>query len=248
MRSRASSFKWEYPLLSPRSSSNFLRLQKKSWVLKLRCEIPFICNIEMWPLAVFFVSSTSNSPFRTTLYCNGLIAGFCVLTAMMVMIEICWGVTTFRLENNYRRFEDCFCFSRKGRRISRPKKTWIFTYIVLHAFSFCLQPLILYYFFHSVFSLMVLFFLKWRIFLFFYTLLAIHFLLCHTPIFTALNTSPAIDMHAYSYWPQLPYFRSYFGVSPFMQFIPLSTFSSILKTDASRSSELLISATPRGAT
>jgi hypothetical protein len=26
MRSRASSFKWEYPLLSPRSSSNFLRL------------------------------------------------------------------------------------------------------------------------------------------------------------------------------------------------------------------------------
>jgi hypothetical protein len=39
MRSRASSFKWEYPLLSPRSSSNFLRLLPRLLVTSIR---PFI--------------------------------------------------------------------------------------------------------------------------------------------------------------------------------------------------------------
>jgi hypothetical protein len=39
MRSRASSFKWEYPLLSPRSSSNCLRLLPRLLVTSIR---PFI--------------------------------------------------------------------------------------------------------------------------------------------------------------------------------------------------------------
>jgi hypothetical protein len=39
MRSRASSFKWEYPLLSPRSSSNCLRLPPRLLVTSIR---PFI--------------------------------------------------------------------------------------------------------------------------------------------------------------------------------------------------------------
>jgi hypothetical protein len=39
MRSRASSFKWEYPLLSPRLSSNFLRLLPRFLVTFIR---PFI--------------------------------------------------------------------------------------------------------------------------------------------------------------------------------------------------------------
>jgi hypothetical protein len=39
MRSRASSFKWEYPLLSPRSSNNCLRLLPRLLVTSIR---PFI--------------------------------------------------------------------------------------------------------------------------------------------------------------------------------------------------------------
>jgi hypothetical protein len=39
MRSRASSFKWEYPLLSPRSPSNFLRLLPRLLVTSIH---PFI--------------------------------------------------------------------------------------------------------------------------------------------------------------------------------------------------------------
>jgi hypothetical protein len=47
MRSRASSFKWEYPLLSPRSSSNFLRLLPRLLVTSIH---PFDGVIEEYIL------------------------------------------------------------------------------------------------------------------------------------------------------------------------------------------------------
>jgi hypothetical protein len=49
MRSRASSFKWENPLLSPRSSSNFLRLPPRLLVTSL---LPNI-NMILWVVVYF---------------------------------------------------------------------------------------------------------------------------------------------------------------------------------------------------
>jgi hypothetical protein len=61
MRSRASSFKWLYPLLSPRSSSNFLRLLPRLLVTSIR---PFIFPAityfrrqflrKIWPIQLAF--------------------------------------------------------------------------------------------------------------------------------------------------------------------------------------------------
>jgi hypothetical protein len=59
MRSRASSFKWEYPLLSPRSSSNFLRLLPRLLVTSIcPCIFPSITCFrwqflrKMWPITL----------------------------------------------------------------------------------------------------------------------------------------------------------------------------------------------------
>jgi hypothetical protein len=66
MKSRASSFKWEYPLLSPRSSSNFLRHLPRRLVTSLRpCIFPSITSFrrhflrKIWPiqLALHFLIS-----------------------------------------------------------------------------------------------------------------------------------------------------------------------------------------------
>jgi hypothetical protein len=61
MRSRASSFKWEYPLLSPRSSSNFLRLRPHLLVTSIRPFIfPSITSFrrqflrKIWPIQLAF--------------------------------------------------------------------------------------------------------------------------------------------------------------------------------------------------
>jgi hypothetical protein len=61
MRSRASSFKWEYPLLSPRSSSNFLRLLPRLRVTSIRPFIfPSITSFrrqflrKIWPIQLAF--------------------------------------------------------------------------------------------------------------------------------------------------------------------------------------------------
>jgi hypothetical protein len=61
MRSRASSFKWEYPLLSPRSSSNFLRLLPRLLVTPIRPFIfPSITSFrrqflrKIWPIQLAF--------------------------------------------------------------------------------------------------------------------------------------------------------------------------------------------------
>jgi hypothetical protein len=61
MRSRASSFKWEYPLLSLRSSSNFLRLLPRLLVTSIRPFIfPSITSFrrqflrKIWPIQLAF--------------------------------------------------------------------------------------------------------------------------------------------------------------------------------------------------
>jgi hypothetical protein len=61
MRSRASSFKWVYPLLSPRSSSNCLRLLPRLLVTSIRPFIlPSITSFrrqflrKMWPIQLAF--------------------------------------------------------------------------------------------------------------------------------------------------------------------------------------------------
>jgi hypothetical protein len=61
MWSRASSFKWEYPLLSPRSSSNFLRLLPHLIVTSIRPFIfPSITSFrrqflrKIWPIQLAF--------------------------------------------------------------------------------------------------------------------------------------------------------------------------------------------------
>jgi hypothetical protein len=63
MRSRASSFKWEYPLLSPRSSSNFLRLLPRLLVTSVRPfvyshKIAFFLNLNQNRTALSYVGST----------------------------------------------------------------------------------------------------------------------------------------------------------------------------------------------
>jgi hypothetical protein len=61
MRSRASSFKWQYPLLSPRSSSNFLRLLPRLLVTYIRpFFFPSITSFrrqflrKIWPIQLAF--------------------------------------------------------------------------------------------------------------------------------------------------------------------------------------------------
>jgi hypothetical protein len=61
MRSRASAFKWQYPLLSPRSSSNCLRLLLRLLVTSIRpCIFPSITSFrrqflrKMWPIQLAF--------------------------------------------------------------------------------------------------------------------------------------------------------------------------------------------------
>jgi hypothetical protein len=61
MRSRASSFKWEYPLLSPRSCSNFLRLLPRLLVTySCPCIFPSITCFrrqflrKIWPIQLAF--------------------------------------------------------------------------------------------------------------------------------------------------------------------------------------------------
>jgi hypothetical protein len=61
VRSRASSFKWEYPLLSPRSSSNYLRLLPRLLVTSIcPCIFPSITCFrrqflrKLWPIQLAF--------------------------------------------------------------------------------------------------------------------------------------------------------------------------------------------------
>jgi hypothetical protein len=86
-RSRAFFFKWEYPLLSPRSSSNFLRLLPRLLVTSIRPFIfPSITSLrrqflrKMWPIQLAFRILISCRIFLTFRICNT----YCFSAAIMV--------------------------------------------------------------------------------------------------------------------------------------------------------------------
>jgi hypothetical protein len=111
MRSTASSFKWEYPLLSPRSSSNFLRLLPRLLVTSVRLFVfssitsfrrQFLHKI--WPMQLAFRFLISCRTFRarftvqnscllvaSQLVVFGALApGYCPVLAVGGCPAICW--------------------------------------------------------------------------------------------------------------------------------------------------------------
>jgi hypothetical protein len=77
MRSRASSFKWKYPLLSPRSSSSFLRLLPRLLVTSI---CPFIFPSitcfrrqflrKMWPIQLAYTHTHTHTHIYIYIYIN----------------------------------------------------------------------------------------------------------------------------------------------------------------------------------
>jgi len=112
VRSRASSFKWEYPLLSLRSSSSFLRLLPR---LPLASNSPFIFHSitcfrrqflrKMWPIhfAFRFLFHLGYSSF-SYVCCTMLSAVECLYYQQSIFSEKCsfsfWNITMLCIVHN----------------------------------------------------------------------------------------------------------------------------------------------------
>ena len=106
VRSRASSFKWEYPLLSLRSSISFLRLLSRLPVTSIlpfifpsitRCRRQFLCK--MWPI---------QSAFRFIISCKIFL---CSLTINNTSSFLTWSVQlifSILLQRHISKLSRCF--------------------------------------------------------------------------------------------------------------------------------------------
>ena len=121
VRSRASSFKWEYPLLSLRSSSSFLRLLPRlpvTYILPFifpsitRCRRQFL--LKLWPIQLTFRLLTSCRIF------------LCSFTVSNTSSFLTWSVQlifSILLQHHIWKLSRCFWSTARSVQISAPYKT-----------------------------------------------------------------------------------------------------------------------------
>ena len=123
VRSRASSFKWEYPLLSLRSSSSFLRLLPRLPVTSLppfiypsitRCGRQFLRK--MWPIQL---------AFRLLISCRIFL---CSLTVSNTSSFLTWSVQlifSILLQHHISKLSRCFWSTARSVQVSAPYKAML---------------------------------------------------------------------------------------------------------------------------
>jgi len=125
VRSRASSFKWEYPLLSLRSSNSFLRLLPCLPVTSIppcifpsvtRCRRQFLCKI--WPIQFAFSLNISCRIF------------LCSLTLSNTSSFLTWSVQlifSIYLQHHFSKLSRCFWSTARNVQVSVPYKALLQT-------------------------------------------------------------------------------------------------------------------------
>jgi len=123
VRSRASSFKWEYPLLPLRSSSSFLRLLSRLPVTSIppfivpiitRCRRQFLRK--MWPIQF---------AFRLRISCRIFL---CSLTLSNTSSFLNWSVQlifSILLQNHISKLSRCFWSTARSVQVSAPYKAML---------------------------------------------------------------------------------------------------------------------------
>jgi len=123
VRSRASSFKWEYPRLSLRSSSSFLRLRPCLPVTSIppcifpsitRCRRQFLCK--MWPIQF---------AFRLRISCRIFL---CSLTLSNTSSFLTWSVQlifSILLRYHISKLSRCFWSTARSVHVSAPSKAML---------------------------------------------------------------------------------------------------------------------------
>jgi len=123
VRSRASSFKWEYPLLSLRSSSSFLRLLPRLPIISIPpcifpsitcCRRQFLCK--MWPIQF---------AFRLRISCRIFL---CSLTLSNTSAFLTWSVQlifSILLQHHISKLSRCFWSTARSVQVSAPYKTML---------------------------------------------------------------------------------------------------------------------------
>jgi len=124
VRSRASSFKWEYPLLSLRSSNSFLRLlpclpvtsiPPSIFPLVTRCRRQF--RRKMWPVQF---------PFRLRISCRIFL---CSLTLSNTSSFLTWSVQlifSILLQHHVSKLSRCFWSTARNVQVSAPYKAMLY--------------------------------------------------------------------------------------------------------------------------
>jgi len=123
VRSRASSFKWEYPLLSLRSSNSFLRLLPCLRVTSIHlCIFPSITRCrrqflrKMWPIRF---------PFRLCISCRIFL---CSLTLSSTSPFLTWSVQLIffiLLQHHISKLSRCFWSTAQSVQVSAPYKAML---------------------------------------------------------------------------------------------------------------------------
>jgi hypothetical protein len=122
MRSRAFSFKWQYPLLSPRTSSNCLRLLPRLLVTSIRPFIfPSLTSFrrrflrKMWPIQL---------AFRFLISCRIFL---CSLTLSNTSSFLTWSVQqiSILLQHHISKLSRCFWSTARIVQVSAPYKAML---------------------------------------------------------------------------------------------------------------------------
>ena len=117
VRSRASSFKWEYPLLSLRSSSSFLRLLPRLPVTSIP---PFIFpSITRWRRQFLRKMWPIQFAFRLLISCRIF---FCSLTTSSFLTWSIQLIFSILLQHRISKLSRCFCSTARSVHISAPYK------------------------------------------------------------------------------------------------------------------------------